>query len=88
MSEKAKAQKGQAIQRKMYELQQKTVAAQRSIQQLEQKLHAPVLKKIRAIIVTISKSAGVDITYEKNAAGVIYVNKEKRFNKLSCESLQ
>lgn len=77
MSAKAKQTKGQELQRKIMELQQKTMAYQKKIQQLEQEKMAPILKRLKEVIDTVSKSAGVDLTIEGGAAPIIYAKNTK-----------
>ena len=75
MSAQAKQSKGEEIQRKIMALQQKTMQYQKQIQKMEQEKMAPVLKKLKAVIDTVSKSSKVDITVEGGAAPIIYAKK-------------
>lgn len=75
MSAQAKQTKGQAIQKKIMELQQKTMTYQKQIQQMEQQKMAPVLKNLKGIIDTVSKSAKVDLTVEGGSSPIIYAKK-------------
>ena len=77
MNEKAKETKQRAIQEGIVKLQQKTAGYQREIQELEQKHKKPLFEKIKAVINTVSKAAGVDITIESATAPIIYAKSEK-----------
>lgn len=73
MNEATKQKKGQALQQKYMELQQKMQKYQGDMQELEQKFKAPVLKKIRDVVETISKDKGLDFTYESGTTPLLYV---------------
>jgi outer membrane protein len=75
MSAQAKQKKGQEIQKKIMALQQKTMTYQKQIQQMEQQKMAPILKKLKAVIDTVSKGSKVDLTVEGGAAPIIYAKK-------------
>lgn len=77
MNDKAKGQKQKAIQESIIKLQQKTAGYQREIQELEQKFKKPLFEKIKTIITSVSKKAGVDITIESATAPIIYAKSEK-----------
>jgi len=77
MNAKAKGQKQKAIQESIIKLQQKTASYQREIQELEQKFKKPLFEKIKTIITSVSKKAGVDITIESATAPIIYAKSEK-----------
>lgn len=77
MSEKAKQTKGQELQRQIMGLQQKTMAYQKQIQQLEQEKMSPILKRLKEIIDSVSKNEKVDLTIEGGAAPIIYAKKTK-----------
>ncbi|OUR98622.1 hypothetical protein A9Q84_04185 [Halobacteriovorax marinus] len=77
MNEKAKGQKQKEIQESIIKLQQKTAGYQREIQELEQKFKKPLFEKIKGIITSVSKKAGVDITIESATAPIIYAKSEK-----------
>ncbi len=77
MNEKAKETKQREIQENIIKLQQKTAGYQREIQELEQKHKKPLFEKIKAVINTVSKAAGVDITIESATAPIIYAKSEK-----------
>ena len=77
MSQKAKQTKAQEIQRKIMALQQKTMGYQKQIQQLEQQKMAPILKRLKKVIDSVSKAEGVDLTVEGGAAPIIYAKTTK-----------
>ena len=72
MNDSAKIKKQQSIQAEIIKLQQKSMGFQKEIQGLESKLKGPILKKVRGIIQTVSKGAGVDMTFEMSAAPIVY----------------
>jgi outer membrane protein len=72
MNDSAKAKKGQELQKKFLALQQKMQQYQGEMQQMEQKFKAPILKKIRTIVEKISKSKGLDFTYESGTTPLLY----------------
>jgi outer membrane protein len=77
MNDKAKQKKQMEIQESIIKLQQKTAGYQKEIQELEQKYKKPLFEKIKAVINTVSKKAGVDITIESATAPIIYAKSEK-----------
>ncbi len=89
MNDKAKMKKEQQIQKAMRDFQNKTMTYQREIQELEQKLMAPILKKVKGIVTEVSKEAKVDVTFQSGSGPVIYAKSSrdltmdvvKKFNK-------
>lgn len=77
MNDKAKAKKEQEIQAKIIQLQQKSMGYQKEIQEMENKLKKPILDRVKEIIDTVSKDAGVDLTYEASTAPIVYAKSEK-----------
>lgn len=77
MNDKAKVEKEKEIQQKIIELQQKSLGFQKEIQEMEGKMKAPILERIKAIVDQVSKKAGVDVTFEMSTAPVIYAKSEK-----------
>jgi outer membrane protein len=77
LNDSAKAKKEREIQTKFLKLQQKTMAFQKEIQELENKYKKPILQKLRVIIADISKKAGVDMTFEASTAPIVYARQEK-----------
>ena len=77
MNDKAKVEKEKEIQQKIIELQQKSLGFQKEIQEMEGKMKAPILERIKTIVDKVSKSAGVDVTFEMSTAPVIYAKSEK-----------
>ena len=75
LNDSAKAKKQQEMQAEIYKLQQKTVAYQREIQSMEQKFKRPILEKVKAIVDSISKKDGIDMTIEASAPFVLYLKK-------------
>lgn len=76
LSDKKKQEMGIALQQKDAALKQKTMKYQQEIQAKEQKLGQPIMNKIRAVIISVSKSKKVDFTVEANATPLIYAKKE------------
>ena len=77
MNDKAKLSKEKEIQEMIIKLQQKSLGFQKEIQEMENKMKAPILNKVRDIINNVSKSAGVDVTFEASTAPVVYAKNEK-----------
>lgn len=76
MNEDAKLKKQQKIQESILALQQKTMGYQNEIQGMENELKKPILEKVKAIIEDISKSEGVDMTFEVSSAPIIYAKNQ------------
>lgn len=77
MNDKAKAKKEQEIQAKIIQLQQKSMGYQKEIQEMENKLKKPILDRVKEVIDSVSKDAGVDLTYEASTAPIVYAKSEK-----------
>ena len=77
MNDKAKLEKEKEIQQKIIELQQKSLGYQKEIQEMEGKMKAPILERIKTIVDSVSEKAGVDVTFEMSTAPVIYAKSEK-----------
>lgn len=77
MSGDAKAKKEQELMKKMQEIREMSVKYQKEIYDEEQKLKKPILERIRDIITEVSKSAGVDLTFEASTAPIVYAKKSK-----------
>lgn len=76
MNDQAKIKKQQTIQAEILKLQKTSMGYQKEIQALEAKLKGPILKNVRGIIQTISKGAGVDMTFEVSAAPIVYAKNQ------------
>lgn len=77
MNDKAKEKKEREIQEKIIMLQQKSMEYQKEIQEMENKLKKPILERVREIITEVSKTSGVDMTYEASTAPIVYAKEEK-----------
>ena len=77
MNDKAKLSKERELQQMIIQLQQKSLGFQKEIQQMENKMKKPILEKLRDVINSVSKKAGVDVTFEASTAPVVYAKKEK-----------
>ena len=77
MNDKAKLEKEKEIQQKIIELQQTSLGFQKEIQEMEGKMKSPILERIKEIVDSVSKDAGVDVTFEMSTAPVIYAKSEK-----------
>lgn len=77
LNEKEKNKKDKEIQEKFMNLQQKTATFQKDLQDLEQKLKAPILEKIKQVVDDTSKETGVDLVYEASSAPILYAKEEK-----------
>lgn len=77
INEKEKLKKEKEIQDKIAAIQQKTMTFQKEIQDMEQKMKAPILERVKQIVDEVSKSADVDFTYEATTAPILYAKEEK-----------
>jgi outer membrane protein len=77
MNPNTKQKKEMEIQQMIVALQKKSMGFQKEIQGMEQKLKTPILEKIQKVIKTISKNAGVDMTFEVSTAPIVYAKTEK-----------
>ena len=77
MNDKAKIEKEKKIKQKIIQLQQKSLGFQKEIQEMEGKMKAPILERIKSIVDKVSIKAGVDVTFEMSTAPVIYAKSEK-----------
>jgi outer membrane protein len=77
MNEKTKATKEKEIQQTIMEFQNKSMEYQRTIQEMENNLKKPILENIKGIVDEVSKSAGVDVTFEMSSTPVVYAKKDK-----------
>jgi len=77
MNDKAKDKKEREIQEMMYELQKKSVDAQKELQGSEQQLMKPILEKLNELIIAVSKKAEVDLTVEVRSTPIVYAKTEK-----------
>lgn len=64
LSDSGRAKKQQELQKMMGDYQEKTMAMQKELQEMESKLKKPLIEKMGKIIESVSKDEGVDITYE------------------------
>jgi len=72
LSDKAKSKKEQDMQKMIMQLQRTSMEYQKEIQSMEQSLKKPILDRVRKIVTEVSKSAGVDLTFEISTAPLIY----------------
>ncbi|MBT3983785.1 MAG: OmpH family outer membrane protein [Bacteriovoracaceae bacterium] len=77
LNDKAKMKKEEEITNMIRGIQQKTMAYQKEIRDLEAKLKKPLLKKIQAIVDTVSKKENVAMTFEVSTSPVIYAKEKK-----------
>ncbi len=75
MNEKTKQQKGQELQKKFFGFQQKMQKYQGELAKMEQSAKGPILNKIKAVVEEVSKSKGLDWTYETSTTPILYINK-------------
>ena len=77
MNDKAKIKKESEIEDAIRNLQQQSMEYQKEIQNMEQDMKGPILDKVKTIIDEVSKTAGVDVTFEASTAPVIYAKNKK-----------
>ena len=76
MSEEAKRKKDREIKAKIVELQRKSVEYQKIITDMEKKLKAPILDRLKGVVAAVSKKEGLAVTFEVRSAPVVYVENE------------
>lgn len=77
MSDDAKQKKMLELRKKMEEFQQKMMAADKEIKQEQEDLKKPIFQKLKAVIEEVSKTEGVDMTFEVSSSPVVYVDNKK-----------
>ena len=77
LNDKEKVKREKEIQEKIIAIQNKTGGFQKEIQDLENKLKQPILERVKQVVDEVSKSAGVDFTYEAATGSVLYASEEK-----------
>lgn len=75
LSDKAKMAKEREIQSMIVQLQNQTMEAQKTINQLEQELKKPLIDKIQLVVMEVSKKAGVALTFEVSTSPLVYAEK-------------
>lgn len=82
LSESGLAKKRDEVQKMMMSYQEKTMKMQKELQALEAKLKKPLIEKMGKIIEAVSKSEGVDMTYEALQAPLYIKSKVDLTNKV------
>lgn len=77
LNDKKKVAKENEIKQQIAALQQKSIKFQKEIQEMEQKLKTPILKRVKEIVEEVSKNEKVDMTFEVSMAPIIYAKKQK-----------
>jgi outer membrane protein len=77
MSDKAKMDKERQLQEAIMRLQQKSLGFQKEIQEMENKMKAPIIDRVRKIVENVSKKEELDVTFEASTAPVVYAKNEK-----------
>jgi len=77
LSEQARLTKEREIQEQILKVQGKAAEFQRDMQKMENDLKRPIIDKLRPIIQEVSKTAGVQMTFEQGSAPIIYAEAEK-----------
>lgn len=72
ISDKAKVKKQQEIAQKVQAYRMKTQKYQGEIQKLEAQLKQPILEKLSKVIESVSKSEGVELTFERSSSPIVY----------------
>ncbi len=72
MNDIAKNKKREEIQKKMFELQEKTANYQKEINELEQQKKGPILKQLKEVIEKVSADNQVDMTVEISTTPLLY----------------
>ena len=77
MNDSAKQKKEEDINKEIMKIQEKSSGFQKEIQEQENKFKKPILDKVRTIVEDVSKTAGVDVTFESSTAPIIYAKDDR-----------
>lgn len=72
MNDAAKMKKEREIQQQIFDLQNKTMEAQKEINDMERELKKPIIDRVREVIEDVSKKAQVAMTIEISTSPVVY----------------
>ena len=86
MSDKAKMDKERELQEAIMKLQQKSLGFQKEIQEMENKMKAPIIERVRKVVENVSKSEKLDVTFEASTAPVVYAKNEKDITEMVIKS--
>ena len=86
MSDKAKMDKERQLQEAIMKLQQKSLGFQKEIQEMENKMKAPIIDRVRKIVESVSKKEKLDVTFEASTAPVVYAKNEKDITEMVIKS--
>lgn len=77
MNEKARMKKEKDLQQMIMNFQKKNVSFNQEIQKMEVKYRRPLEEKVKVIIEQVSKSSGVDVTFESRVSPIMYAKSKK-----------
>lgn len=77
MNEKAKVEKEQKLRELYVSIQEKTMKYQQELQEMERNLKKPLIDKIKTVVENISKSNGIDLTFEVGTTPLVYAENKK-----------
>jgi len=86
MSDKAKMDKERELQEAIMKLQQKSLGFQKEIQEMENKMKAPIIERVRKVVENVSKNEKLDVTFEASTAPVVYAKNEKDITEMVIKS--
>jgi outer membrane protein len=72
MNDAAKMKKEREIQQQVFDLQNKTMEAQKEINDMERELKKPIIDRVKDIIEDVSKKAQVAMTVEVSTSPIVY----------------
>ena len=78
--------KERQLQEAIMKLQQKSLGFQKEIQEMENKMKAPIIDRVRKIVESVSKKEKLDVTFEASTAPVVYAKNEKDITEMVIKS--
>ena len=77
LNEEAFGRKQAEIQKKVYELQQKKMEAERSLKTKEVNLSNPIIEKIEKIVSDLAKERGYNLVLERSQGAVVFASQSQ-----------
>jgi outer membrane protein len=77
LSEQARIAKERERQEEIIKVETKAQEFEREMRKMENDLKKPIIEKLRPVIIEVSKSASVSMTFERGSSPIIYAESEK-----------
>jgi outer membrane protein len=77
MNEAAKTAKDKELRELYISIQEQTMGYQKELQEMENNLKKPIIDKIKSVSEQVSKSSGVNLTFEAASTPLIYAEEQK-----------